>query len=89
VPLGRSRSVSPEALRSALTFVTSRRAASGFGARSINDLTVEATDVDLRLGSGAALLSGPALALCGALLGRADHLADLAGDGVSRLRSGR
>ncbi|CAA9218056.1 MAG: hypothetical protein AVDCRST_MAG20-512 [uncultured Acidimicrobiales bacterium] len=87
-PLGRSRSVSPQALRSALTFVTSRKAVLGFGARSISDLTVEATDIDLRLGSGPALVSGSALALCGALLGRADHLSDLTGDGVSRLRSG-
>ncbi|MBA3303104.1 MAG: maleylpyruvate isomerase family mycothiol-dependent enzyme [Acidimicrobiia bacterium] len=84
-PLGRSRTIAPDALRSALTFVTSWKAAKGFGARSIDGLTVEATDVDLRLGSGAAVVSGPALALCGALLGRADFLSELSGDGVARL----
>lgn len=87
-PLGRSRSLSPEALRSALGLVTSRKGVFGFGARSIGDLTVEATDIDVRLGSGPALVSGPALALCGALLGRTDDLAELTGDGVARLRPG-
>lgn len=87
-PLGRSRTISPDALRSALTFVASQKAVRGFGARSIAGLTVEATDVDLRLGSGGAVVSGPALALCGALLGRADYLSELAGDGVSLLGVG-
>ncbi len=49
-PLGRARSLDPDALRSALTFVTTRKAAKGSGTRSIADLTVEATDIDLRLG---------------------------------------
>ena len=84
-PLGRSRPVAPEALRAALRFVTGRAAAIGFGARSIRGLSLEATDVDLRVGSGPALVSGPALALCGALLGRTDHLSELTGDGVAHL----
>ena len=33
------------------------------------------------------LLTGAALALCGALLGRADHLSELSGDGVALLGS--
>lgn len=49
-PLGRARTIDPDALRSALTYVTTRKAAKGFGTRSIADLTVEATDIDLRLG---------------------------------------
>lgn len=84
-PLGRSRTIAPDALRAVLTFVTGPKAARGFGARSIAGLTVEATDVDLRLGSGGDVVSGPALALCGALLGRADFLSDLSGDGAARL----
>ncbi len=87
-PLGRSRIVTPDALRSSLTFLTSRKATLGFGARSIDGLTVEATDVDLRLGSGSAVVSGPALALCGALLGRADFLSELGGEGVPLLGLG-
>ncbi len=83
-PLGRARTIAPDALRTALSFVASRKAARGFGARSTAGLTVEATDLDLRLGSGAAV-SGPALALCGALLGRADYLRELSGEGVSLL----
>ncbi len=84
-PLGRSRTIAPDALRSALTFVTSWKAAKGFGARSIAGLTLEATDIDVRLGSGGAIVSGPALALCGALLGRGDFLSELSGDGVALL----
>ena len=87
-PLGRSRTIAPDALRSALTFVTSPKAAKGFGARPIAGLTVEATDVDVRLGSGDAVVSGPALALCGALLGRADYRSELSGDGVALLGFG-
>ncbi|HVE46501.1 MAG TPA: hypothetical protein VNA57_07115, partial [Acidimicrobiales bacterium] len=81
-PLGRSRPIAPDALRSALTFVTSWKAVKGFGARPIGGLTLEATDLDVRLGSGGAIVSGPALALCGALLGRSDFLSELSGDGV-------
>ncbi len=44
------RTIDPDAFRSALTFVTTRKAAKGSGTRSIADLTVEATDIDLRLG---------------------------------------
>ena len=85
-PLGRSRTIAPEALRSALTFVTSRKAVWGFDARSTVGLTLEATDVDLRLGSGGSYVSGPALALCGAVLGRGDYLSELSGEGVELLR---
>lgn len=81
-PLGRSVTIAPEALRNALTFLTTWKAAKGFGARSMAGLTLEATDVDLRCGSGEAVASGPALALCGALLGRGDYLCELSGDGV-------
>lgn len=84
-PLGRSLAIAPDALRVALTFVASRKAALGFGARSTTDLTIEATDIDLRLGAGAAVVSGPALALCGALLGRGDFLSELSGAGVALL----
>jgi uncharacterized protein (TIGR03083 family) len=87
-PLGRSHTVTPDALRTSLTFLTSRKATLGFGARSIDGLTVEATDVDLRLGSGSAVVSGPALALCGVLLGRADFLSELTGEGIPLLGPG-
>lgn len=88
-PLGRSRAVSPDALRAALTFVTSRKASIGFGARSLDGFSVEATDIDLRLGAGGPVVAGPAMALCGALLGRGDHLDELSGDGVPLLASRR
>ncbi len=42
-PLGRARTIDPDALRSALTFVATRKAAKGFGTSSIASLTVEAT----------------------------------------------
>lgn len=85
-PLGRSCDIAPDALRSALTFVASKKAVRGFGARSTAGLILEATDVDLLVGSGGSLVSGPALALCGAVLGRGDYLSELSGDGVALLR---
>ena len=87
-PLGRSRIISPEARRGALAFVTSWKGVKGFGARPMTGLAVEATDLDLRLGPGPAVVSGPALALCGALLGRADYLSELSGDGLALLGHG-
>lgn len=41
--------------------------------------------MDLRLGSGGAVVSGPALALCGALLGRVDFVSELSGNGTALL----
>ena len=84
-PIGRQRTIAPDALRGALTFVCGPKAVRGFGAQAIAGLTLVATDLDLTLGSGDALVTGPALALCGAVLGRRDYLAELTGEGVPLL----
>ncbi|WP_414654920.1 hypothetical protein [Iamia sp.] len=68
-----------------LTFVTSPKARKRFGAASIDGLVLHATDIDERVGTGDTVVSGPALALSGAVLGRSPHAAELSGDGASML----
>jgi len=54
--------------------------------RRIDGLSLEATDVDWRTGSGP-LVSGPMLSVLMAMAGRLAALADLEGDGVPTLRA--
>ena len=94
-PLGRSVAVAPAGLRAILGFLTSASAKRGFRAVSLDKLALRATDVDWhstadnasgsqRLGQ---LVSGPALAIAGVLVGRRAYLSDLTGDGVPLLAS--
>ena len=81
-PLGRSVDVAPEALGTSLRWLAAGRA-KGFVPRGrVVGLAVEATDVDVRAGTGPAVVRGPALALCGALCGRPAMLDALDGPGL-------
>lgn len=84
-PLGRRVDVSTEALRTVFAFLTSSRARSSMGTLDRAGLALEAEDIDVRIGSGDALVQGPALALCGALLRRRAHLDQLRGPGVEAM----
>jgi uncharacterized protein (TIGR03083 family) len=84
-PLGRAVTHDPDALRTVLAFVTGPKARRGFGAASIDGLVLRATDIDQHVGTGDAAVSGSALALSGAVLGRAPHAAVLSGDGARLL----
>ncbi|MBX3285356.1 MAG: maleylpyruvate isomerase family mycothiol-dependent enzyme [Acidimicrobiales bacterium] len=84
-PLGRSVAVAPDALRTSLAWLA-KGDAKGFLPRSrVQGLAFEATDVDLRCGSGPAVVSGPALAVITTLLGRRSGVDQLAGDGLALL----
>ncbi len=80
-PLGRQVDVSADALRTVLGFLTSTQARRTFGTVGREGLALEATDLDLRIGSGDRVVAAPALALCGALLRRRAYLTDLQGPG--------
>ncbi|HXH56260.1 maleylpyruvate isomerase family mycothiol-dependent enzyme [Iamia sp.] len=84
-PLGRSVTHDPDALRAVLTVVAGPKARRAFGAPSIEGLVLDATDVELRVGTGDSVVSGPALALSGVILGRTAHAAQLSGDGAPLL----
>jgi uncharacterized protein (TIGR03083 family) len=87
VPLERTVEVAPEALATSLAWLARGRA-KGFVPRGrVDGLAFEATDLDRSFGSGGAVLRGPALALCGALCGRAVFIGRLTGDGVPVLAS--
>lgn len=88
-PLRRAHGVSADALRAALVFLTTRKAVLAFGARPAHQVTLEATDLDLRIGAGDRVVAGPGLALCGVLLGRDDLVSEVAGDGLVALGYGR
>ncbi|WP_426571166.1 maleylpyruvate isomerase family mycothiol-dependent enzyme [Aquihabitans sp. McL0605] len=85
-PLGRSVAVAPEALAVSLPFLLTRKAGRGFGAVRSDDLRLEPDDLDLPLGEGDHLVQGPALAMAGALAGRAACVAQLQGPGADLLR---
>jgi len=84
-PLGRAVDPDPEALRTVLGFVTSPKGRKGFGAPNLDGVVLQATDVDVTVGAGDEVASGPALALVAAVLGRRAFTDQLAGDGVARL----
>ncbi len=81
-PLGRSVDVAPDALRTSLTWLAAGNRKGFVPASRVQGLAFEATDVDLRCGSGPALVAGPALAVITTLLGRRSGEAPLTGDGV-------
>ncbi|QXC61092.1 maleylpyruvate isomerase family mycothiol-dependent enzyme [Aquihabitans sp. G128] len=90
-PLGRSVAVGPEALATALDFLVGPKAARGFRSASLDGLRLQATDVAWRWSApdvgddGGALVSGPALAVAGLLVGRRAYVPDLTGPGVALL----
>ncbi|CAN5569426.1 hypothetical protein BH18ACT1_BH18ACT1_06770 [soil metagenome] len=86
-PLGRTPAVASEALRVVLDFLTTKRARASFAAQDLDGLRVHVTDLDLQLGTGDLEVSGPALAVCGALLRRDPFLDELHGPGVAALRA--
>ena len=82
-PLGRPRTIPDDRLLAALDGTP--RLGSVFGARKrTKGLRLEATDVDWASGDGP-VVRGPGEALLLAMLGRADALADLHGEGVAQL----
>ena len=85
VPSGRSVEVDPGATAVSLGYLAGGRA-KGFVPRRLTDgLTVEATDVDVRVGTGGQVVRGPGLALCSVLCGRTALLGQLSGPGLDVL----
>ena len=85
-PLGRSVTVSKEALAAVMHFMTSRKANRGFGVISVDDVHFEPNDVDVSIGHGGQVVNGPALAMVCVLVGRQAFLDDLTGPGADLLR---
>ena len=84
-PLGLARRFEPLRLRTALDFLTSKRAHPGFVPRGrLAGLRLHATDLDWTYGEGAEV-SGPGEALMMAMAGRKVALPELAGAGVAAL----
>jgi uncharacterized protein (TIGR03083 family) len=86
-PLGRSVDVAPEALATSLGWLATGRSKAFVPRGRTAGLTFEATDLDLRCGTGPAVVRGPALALCTALCGRTALVGQLSGDGAGVLTS--
>ena len=86
-PLGRSVAVAEPALAAVLHFMTSRKATRGFGVISVDDVHFEPTDVDVSIGHGGQIVTGPALSMVCVLVGRPVFLDDLSGPGADLLRS--
>lgn len=84
-PLGLERVYPMDAVVTCLDFFQGSNMLIGAKSR-IAGLTVKATDVSWRTGSGP-LVEGPALALLMVMTGRKAHLDQLVGDGVPTLRS--
>lgn len=84
-PSGRSVVVDPVALATALAFVTSGTAKGFVPGERTAGLAFEASDLDVRGGTGPTVVRGPALALCAAVCGRRAFLEDLSGEGLAVL----
>lgn len=84
-PLGRAVDTPPEALELVLRWLARGRARGFLPAARVAGLRFEATDLDVACGTGTAVVSGPALSLCGAALGRRTYLDDLDGPGAALL----
>lgn len=84
-PLGLSRSIPDERLRTSLTFLAATPARGFVAKGALSGLRVEATDLDWAHGSGPAV-RGNAEALLLAVTGRTAALDRLDGDGVATLR---
>jgi uncharacterized protein (TIGR03083 family) len=85
-PLGRRVTVDPEAMSVVLDFVTASKG-KGSSNRNTDGVWIHVTDLDVHLGDGEAEVSGPALAVCGALLHREPFVDELDGPGVAVLRA--
>jgi uncharacterized protein (TIGR03083 family) len=86
-PLGRSVDIAPDALRTSLSWLARGRTKAFVPKGRVDGLAFESTDIRLRCGDGPSVVRGPALALSGALCGRASMLEQLSGDGVGILGS--
>ena len=85
VPSGRAAGVDPVALATTLEYLVGTPA-KGFVAKGRTDgLVFEATDLDVRVGSGRVVVRGPALALCSVLCGRHALADQLSGEGLDTL----
>lgn len=79
--------MAPAALTTVLTWL-SEGAMKAFLLKSrVAGLELRATDLEASMGSGSVWIEGPALALCGAVLGRGAYLPQLSGTGVDVLVS--
>ena len=83
-PLGRAVAVDAEPYAVALRFATTRRV--GFAGVDTGGLRLEADDVDVVVGEGEAVVTGPARSLLGSVQGRTAYLDDLGGAGADELR---
>ncbi len=85
-PLGLSRDVPEERVRTSLTYLTAAPVGGVVPEGRLSGLRFQATDIDWAHGSGSTV-SGSAEALLLAVTGRTAALSHLSGDGVSTLRS--
>jgi uncharacterized protein (TIGR03083 family) len=84
IPLGLDTPQPIQPWKAALDFLVSPKARRGFGVRALPPVEMRATDLDWKYGSGDEV-SGPAIALALAIMGRRARLEDLAGPGTSKL----
>lgn len=85
IPLGLDTPGPLESWRSALDFLVTPKARRGFGVRRLPPVRLHATDLDWTHGSGDEV-SGPAIALALAIMGRRALLEDLSGPGATALK---
>ncbi|MFI9779365.1 maleylpyruvate isomerase family mycothiol-dependent enzyme [Streptomyces sp. NPDC051956] len=86
-PLGLTRTYPPQAVVRSLRLQTRTPASFGGAKELLTRLRLRATDTDLTLGTGPEV-TGPALSLLLAVMGRRAALADLHGPGVATLTEG-
>ena len=86
IPLGLATDGPIDSWRVALELLVTSRARRVFGLWSLDDFRFAATDLDWTYGNGDDV-SGPAIALALALIGRDARVGDLVGPGVPRLTS--
>lgn len=84
-PLGRAVEPSVEARATVVRWLAEGRTQGFLPRGRLADLTLAPSDIEGRWGRGSADITGPALSIAAAALGRAEALDDLAGDGVERL----
>jgi uncharacterized protein (TIGR03083 family) len=84
IPLGLDTPQPIQPWKFALDFLVTPKARRGFGVRALPRVEMRATDLDWTYGSGEEV-SGPAIALALAIMGRQARQQDLAGPGASRL----
>jgi hypothetical protein len=84
IPLGLDTPGSMEPWRIALDFLVTPKARRGFGVRALPEVQLHATDLDWTHGRGEEV-SGPAIALALAIMGRRARLDELTGPGAPKL----